>query len=183
MTSIKNVKGLKIVFWNAQSQVHKHHYITNMLSDNNIDVLVIVESWLRADIDNKFVKANDYTICRQDRAVLTNYNIPKRGGGICIYIKNTIPYTKVCDQFHTFNNDDLELITIRLDIKNVRPIYICAVYRPPTGNVTNFIHHITYLFDNLTLARKYDVYLGGDFNIDYAKPSRKISKIDLASPK
>ena len=178
MTSIKNAKGLKIVFWNAQSQIHKHHYLVNLLSDNNIDVLVIVETWLRADIDDKFVKASNYTICRQDRAVLTNYNIPKRGGGICIYIKNTIPYTKVSDQFHVVNDDDLELITIRLDIKNVRPIYICAVYRPPTGNIINFNNYIINLLDNLTLARKHDVYLGGDFNIDYAKPSphRKLLK-------
>ena len=70
------------------------------------------------------------------------------------YIKKTIPYVLICDQSHTSNNEDLELMTIRPDITNIRPIYICAVYRPPSGNIVNFNNH-----DNLTTARKYDVYL------------------------
>ena len=178
MTSIKDLKGLKIVFWNAQSQVHKHYHITNILQNNEVDVLVILESWLRADIEDKFIKVGNYTVCRQDRTALTCYNVPKRGGGICIYIKNTIPFTEICDHYHKVNNDDLELTTIRLDIKNLRPIFICSIYRPPSGNIPNFNNHIVDLLDNLTPAGKYDVYLGGDFNIDYARatPNRKILK-------
>ena len=121
MIPIKNAKGQKIVFWNAQSQLHKQHHITNMLYNCNIDVLIILETWLRADIDNKFIKNNNYSTCRQDRATMTNYNVPKRGGGICIYIKNTIPYVLICDQSHTSNNEDLELMTIRPDITNFTP--------------------------------------------------------------
>ena len=117
-------------------------------------------------------------LCRQDRAALTNYNVAKRGGGICIYIKNTIPYTEICDPFHKINDNDLELVTVQLNIENLRPIYICAVYRPPTGCIVSFNSYIVCLLDNLTTARKYDLYLGGDFNIDYSKPSpsRKSSK-------
>ena len=41
-----------------------------------------------------------------------------------------------------------------------------------------FNNHLVNLFDNLTTARKFDVFLGGDFNIDYAKasPNRKYLK-------
>ena len=178
MLSIKSAKGLKIIYWNAQSQIHKQYHVTSLLQDNDIDILVILESWLRADIDDKFIKVNNYSLCRQDRATLTRYNVPKRGGGICIYIKNTIPYTEVVDQFHKINNNDIELITIRLSFKTLRPIYICALYRPPSGNIKMFNNHLVNLFDNLTTAQKFDVFLSGDFNIDYAKasPNRKYLK-------
>ena len=171
MSSIKNAKGLKIVFWNAQSQTRKLFHITEMLQENDIDVLIISESWLRADIDDNSVKVNNYLICRQDRAAMTNYNITKRGGGICIYIKNTIPFTELCDQLYKCNTDDLELVTVRLNIEKLRPILICAVYRPPSGCIATFNNHIISLLDNLSTSRKYDLYLGGDFNIDYLKPS------------
>ena len=43
------------MYWNAQSQVHKYYYISNLLQENHIDVLVILESWLRADIEDKLI--------------------------------------------------------------------------------------------------------------------------------
>ena len=62
--------GLKIAFWNIQSQVHKLYYIEELLRENNIDVLVILESWLRADIEDRFIKIKNFTLHRQDRAEL-----------------------------------------------------------------------------------------------------------------
>ena len=62
-------------------------------------------------------------------------------------------------------------MSIRLHIENLRPIYVCAFYRPSSGDIGNFNSHIVALLDNLTTDRKYDVYFGGDFNIDYAKAS------------
>ena len=166
-----NAKGLKIVYWNAQSQVHKYYYISNLLQENNIDVLVILESWLRADIEDKFIKVNNYSLCRQDRATLTPYTVPKRGGVICMYLKNTIPYPELCRHLYKLNSDNIELMTIRLHCEKLRPIFICAIYRPPTGNTSNFNEHIVKLMDNIAPSRKYDVYIGGDFNIEYSKPS------------
>ena len=178
MTSPLAAKGLKIVFWNAQSQIHKHHYICDLLSKREIDVLVILESWLRPDIDDNFIKVMHFTTCRQDRATLNNYHVTKRGGGICIYVKSSISFTEIDGAVFKINNSDLELISMKLNIENVRPIYLIALYRPPAGSLQSFSEHLNTLFDQITLIRKYDVILGGDFNIDYQRcsASRKILK-------
>ena len=82
------------------------------------------------------------------------------------------------DEYHKLNNDDIKLTTIRLDFEKLRPIFICALYRPPTGNIINFNDLVIELLDNLTPARKFDVFIGGDFNIDYARssPNKKYLK-------
>ena len=178
MTSLLASKGLRVVFWNIQSQIHKHHYICDLLKNCDIDILVLLESWLRPDIEDKFINVAHYTICRQDRASLNTYNLPKRGGGICTYVKSTLSFSEVSDDSYKVNNSDIEINTIRLNMENIRPIFIVALYRPPTGHTQPFSNHLTKLLDSMSTVRKYDVIIGGDFNIDYQKPSpnRKILK-------
>ena len=67
---------------------------------------------------------------------------------------------------------------MKLNIEKVRPIYLIALYRPPSGSLQPFSEYLNELFDQIALTRKYDVILGGDFNIDYQKWSanRKILK-------
>ena len=139
---------------------------------------MIIESWLRPDIENKFINVTHFTICRQDLATLNNYNVTKRGGGICIYAKSTISFTEIEDAVFKINNSNLELLSIKLNIEKVRPIYLIALYRPPAGLLQPLSDHLNELFDQLAMARKYYVILGGDFNIDYQKYStnRKILK-------
>ena len=52
------------------------------------------------------------------------------------------------DQFHKSNNDDIELMMIRLDFEKLRPILICALYRPPTGSISNFNTTVDLIFNN-----------------------------------
>ena len=179
MTSPLAVKGLKIVFWNAQSQIHKHHYICELLKGEQIDVLVILESWLRPDIENKFINVSQYTLCRQDCATLNNYNLPKRGGGICIYVRNSISFIELDGAPSQINNSVLELVSIKLNIENVRPIFLISVYRPLSGLIQPFSNHLIQLSDELAIHRKYDVICGGDLNIDYRRcsPNKKVLKV------
>ena len=165
------VKGLKIVFWNAQSQIHKHHYIVDLLQKGEIDVLVILESWLRPDIENKFIDVPHFTTCRQDRATLNNYHITKRGGGICIYVKSSLSFTELEEKLYKINNSDLELLTLKLNIEKVRPIFLIALYRPPAGLMQPFSEYLNALFEQIAVTRKYDVIIGEDFNINYQKCS------------
>ena len=178
MSTFSNAKGLKLVFWNAQSQIHKQHYINNILLNNNIDILVITESWLREDVENKFVSSKNYIISRQDRATLNHYNITKRGGGICIYVHDSIPFSQVDIPGYNINNANLEMHTLKLNLKNLRPIFITAIYRPPAGLIEAFNNHMVDLLEDMSQTRKYDVFVGGDFNIDYTKcsPNRKVLK-------
>ena len=109
---------------------------------------------------------------------MNSYNLTKRGGGICVYVRSSISFVEMKEDHFKVNGPDLELITIRLTIENIRPIFIIGLYRPPAGLIQPFNNHLTLLFDKLALNRKFDVIFGGDFNIDYRKcsPNRKVLK-------
>ena len=140
--------------------------------------MIILESWLRPDIENKFVNIPFFTTCRQDRATLNNYHVTKRGGGICIYVRSSLSFTEIEGNVSQINNSDLELLTMKLNLDYVRPIFLIALYRPPSGLMQPFGEHLNALFEHIAIIRKYDVILGGDFNIDYQKCSlnRKVLK-------
>ena len=175
---LKSYKGLKIVFWNAQSQVNKGDDVKDIITQNNLDILIIVESWLREEISDNFISINDYNLIRQDRCSTTDNNIIKKGGGICFYIKNTIPYELNWDDHKNVNSPNLEMLTVKLNIPNLRSIFITAVYRSPTGSLPIVKQHMYELLNVITLPRKTDIFLGGDFNIDYNRnnDSKKLLK-------
>ena len=87
-------------------------------------------------------------------------------------------FVELEEDFFKINNSDMELITLRLHVTNVRPIFLTALYRPPSGQIQPFSNYLIQLFDRLSLNKKFDVILGGDFNIDYQKcsPNRKTLK-------
>ena len=133
-----NAKGLKVVFWNIQSQYSKPVFVTDFVESNNFDVMVLNETWLREDITDNFISIRNYSLYRQDRAEMTSFNTTKRGGGIAIYIKNTIQYVLMDSNVFCYNTKDIESCCIKLIFERIRPIYIVAVYRPPSGSVHNF---------------------------------------------
>ena len=75
---------LILLQWNAQSIIahgnELKHYIYN--SQNKPDFICIQESWLKNSIN---FKLDNYSLVRKDR-----FN--ERGGGVCIFIKNTIVF-------------------------------------------------------------------------------------------
>ena len=95
-----------------------------------------------------------------------------------MYIKSSLSFTELEEPTFKVNNSDLELLSIRLNFEKVRPIFLVALYRPPAGLLQPFSEHLNELFDQIALTRKYDVILGGDFNIDYqiCSANRKILK-------
>ena len=70
------------------------------------------------------------------------------------------------------------MLTVKLNIPNLRSIFITAVYRPPTGSLPILKQHMYELLNVITLPRKTDIFLGGDFNIDYNRnnDSKKLLK-------
>ena len=118
--------------------MNKQDYIKDLFESNNLDILVVVETWLREEISDNFMLVENYTMARQDRASRTVNNMQKRGGGICIYIRNTIPFDIITENELNINTHDVEMLTITLSIPNLRQVLITAVYRPPAGSIVLF---------------------------------------------
>ena len=58
-----------------------------MLQKLNLDILCINETWLNASILNGVISVDGYDMIRRDRTD------GRRGGGVCMYIKNDIQHS------------------------------------------------------------------------------------------
>ena len=54
--------------------------------------------------------------------------------------------------------------TIKTD--HLKPITIVDIYRPPSGNITNFIETLNTSLENLDIRRDNDLFILGDMNLD-----------------
>ena len=70
------------------------------------------------------------------------------------------------------------MLSVKLTIQNLRSIFITAVSRPPTGSLLAYKQHMYELLNVITLPRRKDIFVGGDFNIDYHRNNegRKVLK-------
>ena len=78
---------IKLFHLNIQSIKNRNHLIQirELVSDNKVDVLAISETWLNSSILNAEVdhEMQGYRIHRLDRKY-------KRGGSVCIYVRNNL---------------------------------------------------------------------------------------------
>ena len=171
-----NSKGINIVFSNIRSLLNKIEDVREKLHDENISILVISESWLKSAIPNTLMDINGYTLHRQDRDFTNVRGYRKRGGGIVIYVKNSLSFDIVSDNMFSMSNCDIEFNTIRINRPHTRHLYIVSVNRPPTGKVSNCIDALESCLKFLPKLDKSDIVIGGDFNINYAKPRQDNTK-------
>ena len=112
MDDLLNSKGFKIIFWNVISILNKLDSIKSKLSDNNIAVLVVTESWLKPDIPDAMICIEGYTHYRHDRQFFNEQGYLKRGGGIIIYFKNTLLFDHVHGDLFNVSTNDIELCSL-----------------------------------------------------------------------
>ena len=89
-----------------------------------------------------------------------------RGGGLLLYKEGLKIFkidagTKCCE--------DYTILTVRLELVGVKEIYCIFVYRPPDGDISNYIDGTEPLIYSLTNKTKYEVNIIGDININLNK--------------
>ena len=78
-------KEVKCVCLNARSIINKKNELNIMVDDIKPHIIGITESWANNDItDAELGMEEGYVMFRKDR-------IGRRGGGVLLYIKETIP--------------------------------------------------------------------------------------------
>ena len=123
-------RGLLICSSNAPSLLKHKSEIEMLLRDNKIDILALNETKIDEIVDDSLISIDGYFHERHDRN--------KHGGGVLIYIKDTITYetlqtddTKLCD---------LETITIQVKPECAEPFVIIAWYRPPNHKIDDILN-------------------------------------------
>ena len=80
--------GIKCVCLNARSIINKKNELNIMVDEIKPHIIGITESWANNDITDAEFGLEGYVMFRKDR-------IGRRGGGMLLYIKDTIPAHEV----------------------------------------------------------------------------------------
>ena len=118
--------GIKCVCLNARSIINKKSELNIMVDDIKPHIIGITESWANNDITDAELGLEGYVMFRKDR-------IGKRGGGVLLYIKETIPAYEVQLQEEA---DCKEALWCNLVTGHTK-ITIGVVYRCPNINIQN----------------------------------------------
>lgn len=151
----------KIAVWNAWSMNKKTSIICDHIISENIDILVLTETWLTANQCNNSIIA-DITNTLQDYQL---FHVPRtsRGGGVCVilrkgYFVNTIDGTV----FSSFEHIDLSIASGTANLR------LLSVYRPPPSKkngltTQQFLGEFSTLIETLTISSG-KLLITGDFN-------------------
>ena len=152
----------------------------NLQNDYNIDILGVSETWLNSSLDDNMLNIQNYNIIRNDRSWnddVTNTNSKvKRGGGVCMYIKNNIKFSTHALEMYNVSCRNIECQWVKILLDKQRNIVIGNIYRPPQGNIKNFVEYLEGVIENLDLSKE-DLVLMGDFNIDFLDKTSNDLKI------
>lgn len=148
---------------NIRSMKHNLHDFYLYLKCLNYDfsIMGISETWLRDDNCDLYALPG-YSFVEEHR-------VTKTGGGVGIFINESIPFKKR-DDLCIFN-EYVECITIEIE-KHVfafpKNVIISVIYRPPGSDVNSFIENINTLLGVIAYEVKL-CYLMGDYNLDLLK--------------
>ena len=140
---------IKCVCLNARSIINKKNELNIMVDDIKAHIIGITESWANKDITNAELGLEGYVMFRKDR-------IGRRGGGVLLYIKDTIPAYEVQLQEEADCN---EAIWCNL-VTGHTAVIIGVVYRCP--NITK--QNNEKIHNAINEVSKGDCIIMGDFN-------------------
>lgn len=113
-------------------------------------VICLIEINIKED-QNKLFNLDGFTSIFHNRT-------ERRGGGIALYIKETITAKRLCYQTICFEN-----LFVELEIEG-KIIKLLSVYRPPNASVADFLTEYDVCLKNI--AKVNDLIVLGDFNLN-----------------
>jgi len=162
---------MSIGLFNAQSvgRKEKRTAIQQYLLDNDIDIFVVTETWLRPQGDEAKVKdltPPNYTTISFPRGSL--------GGGIAVIIKDTLSSCVSVTSEFLFQHSSFELAQLTFSLKQ-HTLNVFALYRPPPSTKNKltdalFLDQIPDLLQVINES-KGSTILVGDFNSHFDNPS------------
>jgi hypothetical protein len=121
-----------------------------------------VETRLDNNITNQDMFIQNYDLIRADRS--------RTGGGVCLYIRNSINYFERID----LTRDNLEAVCIEVNKPSSASFIVGTIYRPPGASVDSFtnIEQLIKLIDD----ENKEFYMLGDLNANMLDVSNNATK-------
>ena len=143
---------------NIRSLRNKVHEVAELLSTNQM-ARALSETWLNSSDNDEDLAIDGYYLFQQD--------CPDRGGGVCIYVLDSIP-ARIDMQF---SRPDIELLCIRIHLQKHRAgLLVGCLYRPPSADASFW----TRLEATLEGAEGEEVIMLGDLNVNFLLPESSL---------
>ena len=120
------------------------------------DIIALTETWFSSDTICKFDGYVGYHVYRENR----------RGGGVSIYIRDSIAVTPISEWSFVSNCVEINTVDVLLDNVKYR---IIGIYRPPDGSILEMLESIDVFFNAVRSLK--NVVVLGDLNVDIVNPS------------
>ena len=163
---------ITILSYNVNSIPHNlENFLDVEINDfiSNIDIFALCETKLNDDIESL------YNI---DNFKLYTNNRNRHGGGVALYINDRFKNHKLRNDLTT-QSPDFE--TLFVEIENCNNNILCgSIYRPPNGNIINFLDILSDLLERLTSENK-RCYIMGDFNLNLLEYDTNSNVRDMIS--
>lgn len=141
--------------FNAQSVPLHIDEIKDFVNKRNPSVLLLTETHLTTNIDDFEVSIDGYDILRVD-------STSRHTGGVCVYIKQGLKYTRV-NEYVVHKN--YWVLAVKVTIKKWTATVTC-IYRSPNGSQARFLEFFEGLCEEYSTASG-RIILMGDFNINW----------------
>lgn len=116
-----------------------------LFTENNPDIFAITETFLDSNVDDCEIEVDNFFIYRHDRN--------RHGGDVVLYIKNTIPHSKIELCNDVSNNLESVWIMVTLEKRNIA---IGCLYRPPSSTS---LYHDNILNELEIIGRKHTDFI------------------------
>lgn len=139
--------GLSFIHLNTQSLYSKINEVRILANDLNPDPLCLSETWLSDKISDGLIDLPGYSVFRAHRST------PKRGGGLACYVKNNIIYGFDANKYRAVwkSNEHIEFQLFELKVRHIKKMIIMNVYRPPAGELRNFMEELMMPYTQLNI--------------------------------
>ena len=163
MLCLLNIRSLKKV---GSSNSKACDLLSQDCTKYNIDICVVIETFLNSKVPDTYVWIEGFSIFRRDRSVCycrkSDCDKQHSGGGILVYARASIEW-----EYHSVSTC-VESFWIKLQSTNSYPIFINASYAPPNSTslyICNLKQYIISVADEISRTSPNAIlYITGDFN-------------------
>lgn len=154
MVKSSQSKKVKIGHLNVRSLFTGFEEFSDLVLNNNFDIMCVSETWLNKDLPSDIVSIPNYSFFRKDRL--------SRGGGVGIYVRNNLNTVQVLNDSESI--EGVEHIWIELKTGADR-VLIGVIYRAPSNNINHFLEYLDNLVSYIT-PQFQNILILGDLNVD-----------------
>ena len=150
---------------NTRSVVNKVPLLHSLITDNDLSILAITETWVKSDDPPVIINGPappGYRILHVHR----DNSDQNRGGGLAVIHRDTI---NIQPRKHKINHSSFELQLVNITLQ-FRDIVLANIYRPPSSSKSLFFEEFGLLLTNLGTEVVDRLIICGDFNLPGTSP-------------